>query len=51
MEKIDDVLYSEDGPIGTITLNRPHDGNMFTATMALYIRDLINEIRREPAPE
>ena len=26
----DEVLYAEDGPIGTITLNRPHDGNMFT---------------------
>ena len=43
----DEVLYSEDGPIGTITLNRPHDGNMFTPTMALAIRDLINQIRRE----
>jgi naphthoate synthase len=43
----DEVLYTEDGPIGTITLNRPHDGNMFTPTMALRIRDLINQIRRE----
>lgn len=43
----DEVLYSEDGPIGTITLNRPHDGNMFTPAMALRIRDLINQIRRE----
>lgn len=43
----DEVLYSEDGPIGTITLNRPHDGNMFTPAMALRIRDLINDIRRE----
>ncbi len=42
-----DVLYEEDGPIGTITLNRPHDGNMFTPAMALQIRDLINDIRRE----
>ena len=42
-----DVLYEEDGPIGTITLNRPHDGNMFTPAMAFKIRDLINEIRRE----
>ncbi len=24
------ILYAEDGPIGTITLNRPDDGNMFT---------------------
>ena len=42
-----DVIYEEDGPIGTITLNRPHDGNMFTPAMALRIRDLINDIRRE----
>ncbi len=27
------ILYREDGPIGWITLNRPHDGNMFTAQM------------------
>src|SRR6476620_8600729 len=41
------IIYQEDGPIGTITLNRPHDGNMFTPTMCLEIRDCINEIRRE----
>lgn len=41
------ILYEEDGPIGTITLNRPQDGNMFTAQMCHEIRDLINEIRRE----
>ncbi len=41
------ILYEEDGPIGTITINRPHDGNMFTATTCHEIRDLINEIRRE----
>ena len=27
------ILYEENGPIGTLTLNRPDDGNMFTATM------------------
>jgi naphthoate synthase len=42
-----EILYEEDGPIGTITLNRPHDGNMFTETMCHEIRDCINEIRRE----
>jgi naphthoate synthase len=42
-----EILYKEDGPIGTITLNRPHDGNMFTETMCHEIRDCINEIRRE----
>lgn len=41
------ILYEEDGPIGTITLNRPDDGNMFTATMCHEIRDCIDAIRRE----
>ena len=41
------ILYEEAGPIGTITLNRPDDGNMFTATMCHEIRDCINAIRRE----
>ena len=41
------ILYEEDGPIGTITLNRPHDGNMFTATTCHEVRDCINDIRRE----
>ncbi len=41
------ILYSEDGPIGTITLNRPDDGNMFTETMCHEIRDCIETIRRE----
>ena len=41
------ILYEEDGPVGTITLNRPEDGNMFTAAMCHEIRDCINEIRRE----
>ena len=41
------ILYEEDGPVGTITLNRPDDGNMFTAEMCHEIRDCINDIRRE----
>ncbi len=41
------ILYAEEGPIGTITLNRPEDGNMFTEEMCHEIRDCINEIRRE----
>jgi naphthoate synthase len=41
------ILYEEDGPVGTITLNRPHDGNMFTPTMCHEVRDCINAIRRE----
>ena len=43
----EEIIYSEDGPIGTITLNRPDDGNMFTPKMCHEIRDCINEIRRE----
>jgi len=42
-----EIIYQEDGPIGTITMNRPDDGNMFTETMCHEIRDCINEIRRE----
>src|ERR687898_138063 len=43
----DTILYREDGPIGWLTLNRPDDGNMFTATMCHEIRDCINAVRRE----
>jgi naphthoate synthase len=43
----DTILYAEDGPIGTITLNRPDDGNMFTALTCHEVRDCINAIRRE----
>ncbi len=42
-----EILYEEDGPIGTITLNRPDKGNMFTLTMCHEIRDCIEAIRRE----
>jgi naphthoate synthase len=41
------ILYEEDGPIGTITLNRPDDGNMFTHVMCHEIRDCIEAVRRE----
>jgi naphthoate synthase len=41
------ILYEEDGPVGTLTLNRPDDGNMFTPVMCREIRDCINNIRRE----
>ncbi|MEH2512653.1 naphthoate synthase [Nitrobacteraceae bacterium AZCC 1564] len=41
------IIYEEDGPIGTITLNRPDDGNKFNVTMCHEIRDCINSIRRE----
>ena len=47
MQQFQEIIYSEDGPIATITLNRPDDGNMFTAKMCHEIRDCINEIRRE----
>ena len=36
-----EILYAEDGPVGTITLNRPDDGNMFTPRMCHEIRDCI----------
>ena len=42
-----EITYQEDGPIGTLTLNRPQDGNMFTPRMCHEIRDCINEVRRE----
>src|SRR5438552_1575235 len=42
-----EITYCEDGPIATLTLNRPDDGNMFTVAMCHEIRDCINEIRRE----
>jgi naphthoate synthase len=45
--KFEEILYQEEGPIGTITLNRPHDGNMFTEKMCHEIRDCIELIRRE----
>jgi naphthoate synthase len=41
------ILYQEDGPIGTITLNRPDDGNMFNHVMCHEVRDCIGAIRRE----
>jgi naphthoate synthase len=41
------ILYEEDGPIGTLTLNRPDDGNMFTETMCHEVRHCINAMRRE----
>lgn len=43
----EEIIYEEDGPIGTITINRPQDGNMFTAKMCHEIRDCIEGIRRE----
>ncbi len=42
-----EIIYEEDGPVGTLTLNRPDDGNMFTEVMCHEIRDCINAIRRE----
>ena len=47
MMEYSEILYAEDGPVGTITLNRPDDGNMFTETMCHEIRECINAVRRE----
>jgi naphthoate synthase len=41
------ILYEEDGPVGTLTLNRPDDGNMFTPEMCHEVRDCIEATRRE----
>ncbi|MGZ8198613.1 MAG: enoyl-CoA hydratase-related protein, partial [Burkholderiales bacterium] len=41
------ILYREEGAVGWLTLNRPEDGNMFTALMCHEIRDCIDEVRRE----
>lgn len=45
--RFETILYEEDGPIGWITINRPEDGNMFTAVTCHEIRDCIEGIRRE----
>ncbi len=47
MSGYETILYAEDGPVGTLTLNRPQDGNMFTHVMCHEIRDCINAVRRE----
>ncbi|MFT3721545.1 enoyl-CoA hydratase-related protein [Pseudorhodoferax sp.] len=41
------ILYREEGPVGILTLNRPHDGNMFTPTTCREVRDCIEDMRRE----
>jgi naphthoate synthase len=41
------ILYVENGPVGTLTLNRPDNGNMFTETMCHEIRHCIEAVRRE----
>jgi len=41
------ILYREEGPVGIITLNRPHDGNMFNAPMCVEVRDCLEAIRNE----
>jgi len=41
------ILYEEEAPIGTITMNRPDDGNMFNPQMCVEVRDCLDRIRRE----
>jgi naphthoate synthase len=41
------ILYAEHGPVGTLTLNRPDDGNMFTPEMCWEVADCIGNVRRE----
>jgi naphthoate synthase len=45
--EFEEITYQEDGPVGTLTINRPDDGNMFTPKMCHEIRDCINAVRRE----
>ena len=40
------ILYEEDGPVGTITLNRADDGNMFTETMCHEVNRHQHKIHR-----
>lgn len=47
MSGFETIRYAEDGPVGTLTLNRPQDGNMFTPVMCHEIRDCIDAVRRE----
>jgi naphthoate synthase len=41
------ILYREEGPVGILTLNRPHDGNMFTPTTCVEVRDCLEAVRCE----
>lgn len=41
------IRYEEDGPVGTLTLNRPDDGNMFTPAMCWEVAECIGAVRRE----
>lgn len=41
------IQYAENGPIGTLTLNRPDDGNMFTPRMCWEVAECIGGVRRE----
>ena len=47
MASFETIIYEEDGSVGTITLNRPDDGNMFTPTMCEEVTDCLQQIRRE----
>lgn len=46
-----EILNEKDGPSGTIALNRPCGGNLFTETMGHEIRDCINDIRHNAGRE
>ena len=41
------ILFREEGPVGILTLNRPHDGNMFLPQTCIEVRDCIEVVRRE----
>jgi hypothetical protein len=48
--QFEEITYVEDGPIGTITLNRPHDGNMFTPRCAMESATVSTRSVAKPAP-
>ena len=45
----DEILYNVDGPIATITLNRPDSYNALTIQMYTEIRDALKKISRDPS--
>ena len=45
----DEILYEVDGPVATVTLNRPEALNAWTTRMAAEVRHAMGEAERDPA--